>query len=127
MALIMSGRPFWGYVQLTNGAPGPVNIPIFTVRGVAAYTIQANDLLYITSIALSSNDTTQALVTVDSGGTTPTKFASQYLSATQPPGVVQFAWGTAPGIFGTLLRATASAITAAKTVEVLIQGAISKT
>jgi hypothetical protein len=123
----LDGNPFTGYVSLTNAAPGPVNIPIFTVMGVAAYTIQPSDKLYILFISVSSNDTAQALVTVDTAGTTPTKLLSQYLSSTQPPGIMQAPWGSIQGIAGTLLRATASAVTSGKTVEVLVYGTVGKT
>jgi len=121
------GTPFVGYLSLVNGAIGPTNIPIFTVMGQAAYTMQANERLYITNITVSSNDTTQALITVDSGGTTPTKLLSSYLSTTQPPAVVNMPPGTMRGIAGTLLRGTAGAITATKSVEIVVTGYISRT
>jgi hypothetical protein len=124
-----SGTPFQGYVSLTNGAPGPVTFALFSPQGIAAMggSFAAPMRLYVTSIVISSNDGTQALITVDSGGTTPTKLCSQYQSASQPPGVVHFDPGICRGIPGVVPRATASAVTSGKTVEVCIAGYISNT
>lgn len=125
----LNGTPVVGYLSLTNGAPGPTAIAFTFADGTnRSYTFVSQERLYITNITISSNDGTQALITVDSGGaTTPTKLASQYLSATQPPGVVQFAPGTCRCEFGVAPRGTASAVTAAKTVEIVVNGYIART
>lgn len=135
MALCTTGTPFIGYLSLTNATPGPVSFPIQVVMGGTSdpYTLLPADKVYITNITMSSNDATAALVTVDTGSsgggvdTTPTKLVSAYLSATQylqpeqiPPGVCHGPPGVAP-------RATASAVTAGKTVEIIIKGYIGKT
>ena len=127
----LSGTPFIGYVSLTNGAVGPTPFTLY-VNG-AAYTLQAlsgsvaAERIYITNITISSNDTTQALVTVDDNSTPPVKLASQYLSSTQPPGIEQLPPGIGRLAPGKVPRATASAVTAAKTVEFMIKGYISRT
>jgi hypothetical protein len=126
MALVISGTPFVGYLSLTNGAIGPTAFTLFTVMGKAAYTLQSTERLYITNITISSNDTTQALVTVDTGGSTPTKLASTYLSTSQPPAVENIPLGACKTIFGTVPRGTASAVTSTKTVEFVIKGLISQ-
>lgn len=122
-----SGTPVVVYASLTNAAPGPVSMTLFRTMGANSVAINADERLYITNITMSSNDTTQALVTVDTGGLVPTKLASSYLSTTQPPAVVNNPPGTVRGILGTLPRAAASAVTAGKTVEIVITGYLSKT
>lgn len=124
----LSGTPFQGYAQLTNGSPGPKSFNIVTTIGTAGSTILAANLrVYIVNITLSSNDATPALVTMDSGGTTPTKFISAYMSAAQqlqpeeiPPGILR-------GIFGTMPRIGATAVSGGATVECVIQGYVSNT
>jgi hypothetical protein len=123
---VNSGTPFRGYAQLTNAAPGPVNVTLY-VNG-QSYTPSTSERLYITSIVISSNDTAQPLVTVDSGGTTPTKLARAYAGAANAP---PFSETVAPGVgqldFGQVPRAAASAVTATKTVEVTLAGYVSRT
>jgi len=120
-----SGTPFVGYVSLTNGAIGPTNFAIFTVIGAAAYTLQSTERLVITNITVSSSDTI-ALLTVDSGGTTPTKFYSGYVQGSVSPHSVNIPPGVLHGIFGTLPRAIASAVSATKTIECIINGFITR-
>lgn len=129
MAIISSnGTPFVGYVSLTNAAPGPVTFALVTVMGQANYTLQANERVNITNITVSSSDGTGTpLITVDTGGGTPTKFVSAYVNTTQQLQPVQISPGMAHGIFGVVPRATANAVTAAKTVEIVIKGFISRT
>ena len=119
------GTPFVGYASLTNGAPGPTALTLY-VNG-AAFTATVTDRLYLTNITLSSNDGTQALITIDDNGSVPVKLASQYLSNVQPPGIVTIPPGTQRLAPGKVPRATASAVTAAKTVEVVVTGYVSKT
>lgn len=120
------GTPFSGYLSLVNGAIGPSNIPIYVTKGAAsAYTLQAGEYLVVTNVSVSSSDGTQALITVDDGAATPRKLVSTYLSNVQPPLSVAFP----PGVGttknpATNLRATASAVTTAKTVEIVINGFI---
>jgi hypothetical protein len=129
--MITQGTPFFGYVSLTNAAPGPVNIAIFIEPGAAALgSLPTNTngqpaRLYITNVALSSNDTAQALITVDTGGTTPTKIQSEYLSSSQPPGIESIPEGVCRCIPGVFPRASASAVTSGKTVEVTLAGYLS--
>jgi hypothetical protein len=120
-----AGTPFIGYCQLTNGAPGPTNFTLFSVMGQAAYTLQATERLVITNITVSSNDT-QALTTVDTGGTTPTPLMKTYLGSTQPPAVETIPPGCCHTIFGVVPRATASAVTGANTVQIIIKGFLTK-
>lgn len=127
MGIRLTGTPFVGYISLTSAAPGPVNIAIFNPMGGAAYTLSAAEMLVVTNITVSSNDTAAALVTVDTAGTTPTKLLSSYLSSTLPPVSVQAPTGCVHGIFGVPLRATATAVTAGKTVEIVVYGLISRT
>lgn len=135
MSLTQNGTPCVGYATLVNGAIGPIAFTLYTKLGQPAYTLQPAspstgqpnaERLYVTGISISSDDTTQALITVDSGGTTPTKIASQYASSVQPPGVTSFPPGVMRGIPGVAPRATASAVTATKAVQVVIKGFISR-
>lgn len=119
------GTPYTAYLSLTNGALGPTAFAIF-VNG-ASFTPGATDRLYITNITASSNDTTQALITVDDGAGTAQKLMSSYLSTTQPPAVEQIPAGACRLRPGVVPRGTASAITAAKTVELVIKGYVAKT
>jgi hypothetical protein len=127
-----SGTPIAGYVQLTPGSLGPVAIPIFTLAGGSAYTLQAasggvgGERIYIAAITVSTNDSTQRLVTIDTGGATPTKLANVYVTSTLPPVAIAFAPGTVRGIAATALRATVSALSASTTIEVTISGYVSR-
>jgi hypothetical protein len=126
--MITQGTPFFGYVSLTNASPGPTSFSIFIEPGAAALgSLPTGARLYVTDIQLSSNDTTQALVTVDIGGTTPTNLARMYLSASQPPGIEAIPAGVGRLIPGVIPRATASAVTLGKTVECTIAGFLSFT
>jgi hypothetical protein len=119
-----SGTPVTGYVSLTNGAIGPTAFALFV--NSASYTLNAAERLYITNITLSSSDGTQALITVDDGGATPQKLVSTYLSSTQPPASISIPQGGCRTEPGKVPRATASAITAAKTVECSILGYVAR-
>lgn len=119
-----TGTPLTGYISLANGSLGPTAFALFV--NSAAYTLNAAERVYVTNITLSSNDGTQALITVDDGGTAPQKLVSTYLSATQPPAVVAPPPGCCRTEPGHVPRATASAITATKTVECTIQGYVAR-
>lgn len=127
MAIISStGTPFLGYISLATA--GALNIPIWTVMGSAAtYTLKANERLVVTNLQVSSNDTVAALVTIDTGGGTPTKLLSAYLSTTQFLQPEEIPAGICHGIFGTPLRANISAVTGGKTVEIVLVGFVSAT
>jgi hypothetical protein len=123
--LTTTGTPFVGYAQLTNGSPGPKAFTIFLTMGQASVAMPAGMRAYITNLTASSNDATPALVTFDSGGTTPTKFDSVYMSTTQqlqpqeiPPGILR-------GIFGVAPRIGATAVSVSSTVEAVIYGYLS--
>lgn len=124
----MSGRkhgtPFVGYLSLVHTGLGPTNIPVTVPPGGSAYTLAARERLMVTNIAITTNDSTQELVTIDNGATSPTTLVSAYVSASTPPYVESIPPGDLPGYGGTLLRATAGAITSGKTVEITIKGYI---
>jgi hypothetical protein len=122
-----TGTPFVGYASLTNAAPGPTSFTLYTVMGQAAYTLGAQERCYITNITISSSDTAAALIVVDTGGTTPTKLLSAYVSVSQPiqPEIIEP--GFCRGIFGVAPRATASAVTSGKTVELVLKGYLGRT
>lgn len=119
------GTAFTGYLQLTNGAPGPANIPIRTSSG-SAYTLQATERLYLTSIVMSSNDTANPLVQVDLG-TGTFVVVSGYVGNSFPAYIDNFTEPPIVGKPGVLFRASAAAVTAGKTVEVKILGYVSQT
>lgn len=121
------GTPFKGSVSLTNGAPGPVNIPIVVVPGGSAYTLGTNERLIITNIAISSNDTATPTITLDDGASSPTTIGKYYTSVSLPAIVESCFPGSCQGQAGKLVRATASAVTTAKTVEITIRGFVSQT
>lgn len=125
----MTGTPFLGYVSLTHAAPGPVAIALFTVMGQAAYTLQAAERCYITNISLSSNDSAGTeIVTVDTGGATPTKLANLYIPTNQYPATFSYPPGSMNGVLGVAPRAGAPAgITLGKTIEIVLIGYISRT
>ena len=129
MGVNLSGSPFVGTLSLTNAAPGPAVFALFTSMGGAAYTLQANERLQITNITVGSNDTTQRLITVDTGGATPTKLVSGYTGGTSNPFPLleSMQIGACRGVFGTPPRATAAAVTSGKTIEIIIKGFITKT
>jgi hypothetical protein len=127
VSLIRTGTPFVGYSQLTNGAPGPKVFQIFLEMGQAAVAMPAGFRPYIVNITLSSNDTTAALVTLDTGGATPTKLVSAYMSATQQLQPEEVDLGIVRGIFGTAPRLGASAVSVAATVECVIIGYLGST
>lgn len=119
------GNPFVGYVSLTNGAPGPVSIPISVARnGAGAYTLRSTERLVITNFTISTNDTALELVTITDGAPTPTKIYSGYVTSTFPPTIVQVANDILRGYAATNLVATASAVTSAKTIEIMVYGVI---
>ena len=122
-----SGQPFIGAVSLTTGSPGPVNIPIITVPGGAPYTLAPTERLVITNISVSSNDTAQPLVTLDDGATVPRLLAKYYTGAALPAANEAIPAGVCQGFLSKPLRATATAVTAAKTVEILVRGYVTQT
>jgi hypothetical protein len=124
-----AGTPVVGYVSLSNGAVGPTAFTLFTVMGQASYTLQSKERIYVTNITVSSSDTNAAppLITIDSGGTTPTKWVNAYVSAAKPLQPIQIPPGVLKGIFNVVPRATAASVTATTTVEIVIKGYISTT
>ena len=128
MIQALNGTPFTGYLSLNTGVPGPLAFAIFPVPGGAAYALGAGERIYITSVTISTNDPALDLVTIDDGFiSSPTNIARAYVTITTPayvdnfpPGIVRTAQGKTP-------RAGSSAITAAKTVECIIRGYISRT
>jgi hypothetical protein len=123
----IDGTPVLGYISLAPGSLGPTAFSLFTVKGQAAYTLAANERVYITNISISTNDTAVPLITIDTGGPTPTNVLRAYMPASMQAVQESIAVGAAPCIFGVVPRATASAITAAKTVEITIAGLVSRT
>lgn len=127
MFVKLSGQPFVGLLSLTNGAPGPANITIKSVAGALTnYTLASDERLVVTNIAVSSNDTAQPLITIDDGAGTPRVLAKYYTGSALPAALEAIAPGNCQGFAGTLLRGTANAVTAAKTVEIVIRGYITK-
>lgn len=127
MFVKMSGQPFIGAISLTNAAPGPVSIPIKTVAGGAAYTLSPAERVIITNITVSSNDTAQPLVTIDDGAPTPRLIGKYYTGASLPAIAESIPPGNCQGYAATLPRVTASAVTAAKTVEIVVRGYVTQT
>jgi hypothetical protein len=130
MALVaLVGLPVVAYASLTSGAPGPVALSLVTVEGQAAYTLQPAERLYITALSVSTNDATQRLATLDTGGPTPTKLASMYMVSPGPTSNVteNFAPGTVRGIAGVVPRASAPAVTNPKTIEMVATGYVART
>lgn len=122
-----SGTPFIGYVSLTSVAPGPVSFALFLTMGQAAVAMPANMRPYIVNMTLSSNDAVASLVTLDTGGGTPTKLSRAYVNVTQtlqPEGVD---FGLCRGVLGVMPRATANAVSPGSTVECVIHGYLSAT
>ena len=121
------GKPFVGYVSLTNAAPGPVAFTLNTVRGGGVYALKATEFVIITNITLSSNDTANPLVTVDDGSPTFQPLQKGYVGSALPPVLLTYPPGMLPGYRGVNPRASAPAITAAKTIECTIVGFIATT
>lgn len=119
----LSGQPFVGYVSLTNGAPGPTAVTITTVPGGGAYTLQSTERLIVTNLTITTNDAATPLITLDDGATTPRTLAKIYASTSQPATTA----GGFHGQAGKPLRASASAVTAGKTIEVIVRGYVSVT
>jgi hypothetical protein len=128
------GTPALAYASLTPGAPGPTTFTLFTVMGAASVALQANERFYITNITINSNDTSAApvpIITVDSGGTTPTFFAHAYVNNIRqlqpiaiPPGVARSILGIMPRAGSTI---SGSASVGNGTVEIVLKGYVSKT
>ncbi len=125
MLNVKNGTPFIGYAQLTNGAPGPTTFSLFVTMGQVAAAMPVGMKPYIVNITLSSNDATPALVTLDSGGTTPTKFVSAYMSVSQALQPEEIPPGICRGRPGFMPRVTATAVSGVSTVECVIQGYLS--
>lgn len=127
MAIIGNkGTPFVGSVSLTNGTLS-ASIPIKVTRGTGStnYTLGAKERLMITSIVIGTNDSVSPLVTITDGAPTPTTLHRSYAAAVGAPvTVATYAPGLVFGYSGVNLTASASAITAGKTVEITICGSI---
>jgi hypothetical protein len=123
-----SGTPVLASVSLTNGAPGPTAFALQQVATGNAYTLATNEVFVVTNITMSSNDTAQPLVTVDDGVTgapyTSRILGKYYVGASLPATTEAMALGVLPCRRGVVPRATASAVTAAKTVEITLRGYI---
>lgn len=118
------GTPFVGYVSLTNGTPA-ANIPIFVARNTSTpYTLKATERIVVTNFTISSNDTAVDLVTITDNATTATTLYSGYAAASFPPTIVSIASDILRGWPGTNLRASSSAVTTGKTVEVIVYGVV---
>lgn len=122
-----SGQPFVGNLSLNTGAPGPLAIPIYTVPGGPAYTLDPAERIVITNISVSSNDTASPLVTLDDGSPAVRVVAKYYAGSTLPASNEAIVPGVLQGYKATNFRATSTAITAAKTVEVVIRGYVTRT
>ena len=133
MGVALTGTPVTGYISLTSASLGPSPFVLTTVRGQAPYSLQTNERIYLTAITASTNDVvTGGLVTVDDGGVgggiaQVTKLASFYTSLAQQLLSTSFFAGYTFGCRGVVPRASVSGLQAAKTVEVMIYGYISKT
>jgi hypothetical protein len=123
------GTPFVGYISLTSGAPGPLAVPIYVPAGaLSAYALGATEFVWITNFVASTNDPTAELVTIDDGAATPKTLASVYVASAQQMQPQTFM----PGTVGCMKpgqgpRAKASSVTAAKTIEIVIVGYITRT
>ena len=120
------GTAFTGYIQLTNAVPGPVTIPIRTAPGGVTRALLPTEKIYLTSVAISSNDTAIPLVFIDLGVSTYSVI-SAYAGSGLPPYIDSMTSPPIIGQPGIALRASAGAVTAAKTVEIKITGYISAT
>ena len=131
MYLKASGTPITGTCQLTNAAPGPTNFTLQQVSGGATYTLKATELVVIVSLSISSNDTAQPTITVDDGITAGNYIArvlaKVYTGSALPAAVLTFPPGVCPTRRGVNPRATGSAVTAAKTVEITFVGYVTDT
>jgi hypothetical protein len=122
--MITQGTPVVGNLTLSNGALGPTAFTLY-VNG-AVYATAANERLYVTGIFASSNDATQALITVDDGPANARKLASVYLAASLPPAIEEIAAGIGRLQPGATPRGTASAITSGKFIQLVITGYIAR-
>jgi len=125
-----SGTPTTAYLSLTNATPGPAPFALKQISGGALYTLAPNEVFVIELITISSNDPTQALVTVDDGPNAPgfitRRLASQYVSASVPTTFPNFQ----PGFVsrrGIAPRGTAGTVSAGKTIELVATGYITST
>jgi hypothetical protein len=133
MSQVLTGTPVTGYVQLTNASPGPTAFALTVVRGQAPYTLGARERLYFVGFSVSSNDLAGGgLVTIDDGAiqagiTVVSRLASIYVPANGSLATVSLFAGYTRGVFGIVPRASSSAVTAAKTVECMLFGYVSRT
>lgn len=129
-AFNVSGTPITGVCSLTNGAPGPTNFTLQQVSNGSTYTLGAKEVVVITSISISSNDTAQPTITIDDGITgapfTARVLAKVYTGASLPAATMAFPPGMCVCRRAVLPRATASAVTTAKTVEIVIVGYVTQ-
>src|SRR5690348_2285085 len=98
--LTTTGSPVTGYASLSSTSLGPTQLQLFSTMGAGAYMLSPFEYLYITNVQISTNDATQRLVTLDTGGLTPTKLASLYATSSFPPIAQAFAPGTCRGLMG---------------------------
>lgn len=125
-AVKASGQPFVALVSLTNGAPGPTAFTLTTVAHGTTYTLAANERMVITNVTITSNDTAQPLITLDDG--TGGRTIGKYYTGSALPSVTEsIPPGTLQGFAATLPRATATAVTSAKTVEIILRGYVTQT
>ena len=132
MGVELTGTPVTGYVSLNSGALGPLPFALTVVRGQAAYTLGATEKIYIIGLVVSTNDSAAGLVTIDDGAiqtgiTVVTKLFSIYPATNQQINTVSLFAGYTKGVAGVVPRATAAAVTSAKTIECMLYGYISRT
>ena len=129
-AIKASGTPITGTCQLTNAAPGPTAFTLQQVSGGATYALKPGELVVITHVSISSNDPAGPLVTVDDGPTAGSYvsrvLAKAYAGSTYPASTIASPVGNV-GRRGVNPRASAPAVTAAKTVEITCIGYVTST
>lgn len=103
-----------GAVSLTNGAPSADIFP--AVAGMK---------YYIYDIIMTTNDAAQPLVTVVDNAAAPVQIFKAYVTSSSPT-LVTSQIGT-PATVGKKVTCTASAVTAAKTVEIRMTALLSAT
>lgn len=118
------GTPFVGTVSLTNGVPGPTAFSLIVARNQnTPYTLNPNERISITNIVISSNDTANPLVSITDAAATPTTLFKAY-TASAIPTTASYIPGVLLGALATIPKASAPAVTTAKTVEIVINGVI---
>ena len=128
MAVILNGTAFTGYAQLTPGSLGPTAFTIRNAPGGPAYTLQPGERMRVHGVAINTNDPALPLVTVDLGAGSY-NVASVYVATGKAYTDNIPSTGGAPifiGVAGVVPRVTASAVTAARTIEAKITGVITR-